>query len=426
MISPPVLVLGATFGAVAGLLALCCVLCVCGRLYKKKKMPPDSGGGTPVTMTSVLHQGQPMNIYKCTEAVHQQANVNFLHIYGAKETSPEIVNSKNYNLKTTDNETKEMVGPPGNSQEGTITEECVSGDSGSHSGLEKNDLEKIVGFNNVPKLRYSLGYERQAEELCVSFLEAIGPTLPSADNTESYCYVLGTLTTPHGQTEAQTSLIKRAQHTVWEEALVFPLNEDERTESSLTLTLRNCDCFSRYKVAGEITLKLAHVGIPFGTARWVDLKVPEKSPNYSGEILLSASYLPAANRLIVVLIKARNIHSDKYNDLLGKDLLVKINLKHQSKRLKKKQSKRAKHKINPVWNEMIMFEVPPELLKEVSVDLEMVCQEPLERSNRVTGESRTLGKCCLGLDRTGTGKNHWQEMMNNPRRQIAMWHYLQP
>lgn len=38
----------------------------------------------------------------------------------------------------------------------------------------------------------------------------------------------------------------------------------------------------------------------------------------TGEVLLSVSYLPAANRLLVVLIKARSLHSNQPKDLLGK------------------------------------------------------------------------------------------------------------
>lgn len=37
-----------------------------------------------------------------------------------------------------------------------------------------------------------------------------------------------------------------------------------------------------------------------------------------GEVLLSISYLPAANRLLVVLIKAKNLHSNQSKELLGK------------------------------------------------------------------------------------------------------------
>ncbi|XP_053304520.1 synaptotagmin-13 [Spea bombifrons] len=424
MISAPLIAMGATLGVAAAFFAFCGSICVCSCYKKKKKMSSDSEGGTPVTMASVLQQGHPMSVYKCTEPVHPQAKLNFPHIYGSRQTSPEIVNDKDYALKMIENDEQAKDGSPENRSVETTS--GVSGLDDNPPVPENEDLEKPPSFPHVPKMRYSLGYERQTEELCVSFLEAVGSTLPGEEDSGSHCYVLGTLTTCHGQTEAQTALMKRSPHTVWEEALLFPLKVEDRAEGTLTLTLRVCDSFSRHQVAGEITLSLANVGIPFGTARWVDLKVPEKDANSAGEVLLSVSYLPAANRLIVVLIKARNIHSDRSNDLLGKDLSVKVSLRHGSKKLKKKQSKRAKHKINPVWNEMIMFEVPPELLGEVSVDLEMIYLEPTGQKTRANGPSHILGTFSLGLDRTGMGKSHWQEMMSNPRRQIAMWHNLHP
>ncbi|XP_063802339.1 synaptotagmin-13 [Pseudophryne corroboree] len=409
--------IGALLGTVSGIAALCGIMCLCKYVLRKK--PPDSGVGTPVTMASVIPPGQVMNVYRCTEPVKPQAEFRFPHIISTKQTSPEIPNYKDHALKTTENDQKIADEAAEHRPVDTISGGSVS-DQFVNIPPDNEDVEKLNSLHHVPKLRYSLGYDRQTAELCVSFLEAVGVTLTGEDDPGSHCYVLGTLKTRHGQTEAQTALTKRTAHTVWEEALLFPLQEEDRAEATLTLTLRNCDRFSRHQVAGDITLSLANVGIPFGTARWVELRPPEKDADSSGEVLLSMSYLPAANRLILVLIKARNIHSDQRNDLPGKDLYVKVTLRHQAQRLKKKQSKRAKHKINPVWNEMIMFEVPPELLGEVSMEIEMLYQEP------TGGPSRVLGSCYLGSDRTGSGKSHWQEMMNNSRRQTAMWHHLLP
>uniref|UniRef100_A0A8D0GAX7 Synaptotagmin 13 n=1 Tax=Sphenodon punctatus TaxID=8508 RepID=A0A8D0GAX7_SPHPU len=265
--------------------------------------------------------------------------------------------------------------------------------------------------NQVPELHYSLGYDRHKAELCVAFLEG-------EQNNCCDCYILGTLVNKSGMTEAQTVLKKKAPHIIWEEALLFPLEEKELSEGMLTLTLRNCDRFSRHSIVGEIKLSLANAGEPFGAAHWEKLKTPEKEPDTGyGEVLLSISYLPAANRLLVVLIKAKNLHSKQLKELLGKDISVKVTLKHQSLKLKKKQTKRAKHKINPVWNEMIMFEVPHDLLRASSVELEMLSQYG-------GGQNHLLGKCSLSLHATGTERNHWEEMLRNPRKQIAMWHQL--
>ncbi|KAE8606383.1 hypothetical protein XENTR_v10010714 [Xenopus tropicalis] len=137
---------------------------------------------------------------------------------------------------------------------------------------ENEYVEKFSqSLNHIPKLRYSLGYDHQKRELCVSLLEAVGCPLTKEEEPGSHRYIGGTLTSNGGQTEAQTSLMNRTPHTVWDEALLFPLSEEERVEAELTLTLRHCDRYSRHQVAGEITLSLANLGVPFGAARWVGL-----------------------------------------------------------------------------------------------------------------------------------------------------------
>ncbi|RXM33289.1 Synaptotagmin-13 [Acipenser ruthenus] len=73
--------------------------------------------------------------------------------------------------------------------------------------------------------------------------------------------------------------------------------------------------------------------------------------------------------------------------------------------------------MNPVWNEMMMFEVPHELLSQSSLDLEVLNQA-------CVGDVQSLGRCAVGMQSTGTGLQHWQQMLNNPRKQLAMWHPL--
>ncbi|KAJ7985779.1 hypothetical protein DPEC_G00344010 [Dallia pectoralis] len=114
-------------------------------------------------------------------------------------------------------------------------------------------------------------------------------------------------------------------------------------------------------------------------------------------------------------MKARGLQLDKLNDSI--DLSVKLTLKHQDTKLKKKQTRRIKHKMNPVWNEMMMLEVPRELLSKSSLDLEV-----LNQAN--PGELEPLGRCHLGLDSSNVGLQHWQQMLDNPRKQTAMWHAL--
>ncbi|XP_038260456.1 synaptotagmin-13 [Dermochelys coriacea] len=428
VLSVPVIALGATLGTVTSILALCGLTCLCKfRQPRKGLSGKDQDMDTENAKPSMLQPVQQFSIKKTTEPIQPRTLLKFPNTYGPKPvmTAPEIVNYVDYALKSTEEPTRgkdevqdqnrmkiqvneELFVLPQNVP-GAVQDVCVT---------EHLNPEKAASCNQVPELRYSLGYDRQKAELCVAFLEAMHGSMIGDQDAGCDCYILGTLVSKSGTTGTQTVLKKKVHHIIWEEALLFPLAEEEVLEAMLTLTLRNCDRFSRHSIVGEIKLSLANVGEPFRMAQWEKLKTPKKEPDAGyGEILLSISYLPAANRLLVVLIKAKNLHSKQLKDLLGKDVSVKVILKHQSLKLKKKQTKHAKHKINPVWNEMIMFEVPQELLHASSVALEMLSQDSL-------GQSQSLGKCSLGLHATGTERNHWEEMLRNPRRQIAMWHQL--
>ncbi|XP_027314683.3 synaptotagmin-13 isoform X1 [Anas platyrhynchos] len=428
VLSAPIIALGATLGTATSILALCGLTCFCKCKQPGKGLSEkDQDEDTENTKPSVLQPAQQFNVKKTAEPVQPRPLLKFPNIYGPKPmvTSPEIVNYTQYSLKTTEepatgkhtvldeNRMKIQV-----NEELFVLPQNVSGVVKDVCVTEHLNPERAASCNQVPELRYSLTYDQQKAELCVALLEAMHGRMSGDQDAGCHCYILGTLVSKSGIAEAQTELKKKVLHTLWEEVLRFPLPKEEKPEGTLTLTLRNCDKFSRHSIVGELKLSLADREDSFGMAQWERLKMPEKEPSTGhGEVLLSISYLPAANRLLVVIIKAKNLHSKQLKDLLGNDVSVKVTLRHQSLKLKKKQTKRAKHKINPVWNEMIMFEVPHELLRASSVELEMLSQD-------AAGQSHVLGKCSLGLHVTGTERNHWEEMLRNPRRQIAMWHQL--
>ncbi|XP_030340222.1 synaptotagmin-13 isoform X1 [Strigops habroptila] len=428
VLSAPVIALGATLGTATSILALCGLTCFCkckqpGKGLSEKDQEED----TENTKPSVLQPVQQFNIKKTAEPVQPRALLKFPNIYGPKPivTSPEIVNYTQYSLKTTEEPaTGKHTALDENRMKIQVNEELfvlpqnVAGVVKDVCVTEHLNPERAASCNQAPELRYSLVYDQERAELRVALLEAMHGRMSGDQDAGCHCYILGTLVSKSGTAEAQTELKKKVLHTLWEEVLRFPLTEEEMPEGTLTLTLRNCDKFSRHSIVGELKLSLANMEQSFGMAQWERLKTPEKEPSTGhGEVLLSISYLPAANRLLVVIIKAKNLHSKQLKDLLGNDVSVKVTLRHQSLKLKKKQTKRAKHKINPVWNEMIMFEVPHELLRASSVELEMLSQVG-------AGQSHVLGKCSLGLHVTGTERSHWEEMLRNPRRQIAMWHQL--
>ncbi|XP_052579706.1 synaptotagmin-13 [Peromyscus californicus insignis] len=423
VLSVPVIALGATLGTATSILALCGVTCLCRHMHPKKGLLPRDGEPDPEkARPGVLRPTQQFNVKKSTEPVQPRPLLKFPDIYGPRPavTAPEVINYADYTLGTTE-ESAAPASPQSQSdsrlkrqvteelfilpQNGVVEDVCV---------METWNPEKAASWNQAPKLHFRLDYDQKKAELFVTSLEAV----TSDHEGGCDCYIQGSVAVKTGSVEAQTALKKRQLHTTWEEGLALPLGEDELPTATLMLTLRTCDRFSRHSVIGELRLGLDGASVPLGAAQWGELKTTAKEPSAgTGEVLLSISYLPAANRLLVVLIKAKNLHSNQSKELLGKDVSVKVTLKHQAQKLKKKQTKRAKHKINPVWNEMIMFELPDDLLRASSVELEVLGQGE-------EGPSCELGHCSLGLHASGSERSHWEEMLKNPRRQIAMWHQL--
>merc|ERR1711936_566725 len=75
-----------------------------------------------------------------------------------------------------------------------------------------------------------------------------------------------------------------------------------------------------------------------------------------GEILVSLCYQPAANRITVVVLKARNLPK---MDITGlSDPYVKIYLLYNGQRIAKKKTHVKKRTLNPVFNESFVFELP--------------------------------------------------------------------
>lgn len=86
------------------------------------------------------------------------------------------------------------------------------------------------------------------------------------------------------------------------------------------------------------------------------------------------------------------------------------------KRAKKRKTSaiRATDPANPIWNEAFTFDLPASQLQDAGIELFVTSNE---------GELLEPG-CAIGLQEGGTGCQHWQDMMQNNRKPIAMWHML--
>eukprot|EP00079_Xenopus_tropicalis_P031490 XP_017945261.1 PREDICTED: embryonic protein UVS.2-like [Xenopus tropicalis] len=114
----------------------------------------------------------PMSIYKRTELVHPQAKLRFPYTYRSKEPCPKIGRGgdKEETSKENKDEKSGETEPQGKVE--TISEKINSEKNEESLAPENEYVEKFSQcLNHIPKLRYSLGYDHQKRELCVSFLE---------------------------------------------------------------------------------------------------------------------------------------------------------------------------------------------------------------------------------------------------------------
>jgi len=138
----------------------------------------------------------------------------------------------------------------------------------------------------------------------------------------------------------------------------------------------------------------------------------------TGELLLSLCYQPAAKRLSVVVLKARNVPK---MDITGfSDPYVKIYMNYQNVRTVKKKTHIKKRSLNPVFNESFIFDLPSKdgSLDEIQLEVVM-CDWDRITKNEIIGRLYLGGAECVG-----TGLAHWEEIQKNPRRPIAQWHTL--
>ncbi|KAL1376540.1 hypothetical protein pipiens_004357 [Culex pipiens pipiens] len=172
--------------------------------------------------------------------------------------------------------------------------------------------------------------------------------------------------------------------------------------------LLDYDRFSRDEVIGEIRFLLNTLDLS-GCEIWGDLIAVKKPTEQSAELLISLSYLPQAERLTVVVMKAKNLH-------VVHEPFVKLYLIVNDKRAKKRKTSaiRAADPSNPIWNEAFTFDLPASQLQDAGVELFVTSNE---------GETQEPG-CAVGLQEGGSGSAHWQDLMQNSRKPIAMWHTL--
>ncbi|CAM5131366.1 unnamed protein product, partial [Natator depressus] len=81
------------------------------------------------------------------------------------------------------------------------------------------------------------------------------------------------------------------------------------------------------------------------------------------------------------------------------------------------QDVHQKNTLNPSYNEALVFDIPHESTEHVSLTITVMDYDCI-------GHNEVIGMCRVGSDAEGPGREHWAEMLANPRKPIEHWHQL--
>ncbi|CAO2601224.1 Syt10 [Lemmus lemmus] len=292
---------------------------------------------------------------------------------------------------------------------GRIKPELYKQKSVDSEGNRKDDV-KTCG-----KLNFTLQYDYENELLVVNIVKAL--ELPAKDFTGTSDPYVKIYLLPDRKKKFQTRVHRKTLNPLFDEIFQFPVAYDQLSNRKLHFSIYDFDRFSRHDMIGEVILdNLFEVSdLSREATVWKDIHCATTESIDLGEIMFSLCYLPTAGRMTLTVIKCRNL---KAMDITGSsDPYVKVSLMCEGRRLKKRKTTTKKNTLNPVYNEAIIFDIPPENVDQVSLCIAVMDYDRV-------GHNEVIGVCRTGLDAEGLGRDHWNEMLAYHRKPITHWHPL--
>ncbi|KAM6204220.1 LOW QUALITY PROTEIN: synaptotagmin-12 [Sarcoramphus papa] len=266
----------------------------------------------------------------------------------------------------------------------------------------------------VGQVEVSMEYDGKAAALHVTLLQG-KDLLEKEDARFESCFMRISLL-PAEQIVGISRIQRSAYAVAFDERFSIPLDPAALEENSLRFSVFGIDEDERNVSTGVAELKLSDLDLatrPFNA--WLYLQDMNKAVDTVGEILLSLSYLPTAERLTVVVVKAKNLVWT--NGKVTADPFVKVYLLQDGRKISKKKTAVKRDDTNPVFNEAMIFSVPAIVLQDLSLRVTVAeCGED--------GRADNTGHVLIGPAASGMGITHWNQMLATLRKPVSMWHPL--
>ncbi|XP_063810961.1 synaptotagmin-11 isoform X2 [Pseudophryne corroboree] len=267
-------------------------------------------------------------------------------------------------------------------------------------------------------LTLSVDYNFPKKALVVTIQEAHGLPVMDEHSHGSDPYIKMTIL-PDKKHRVKTRVLRKTLDPVFDETFTFyGVPYSQLQDLILHFLVLSFDRFSRDDVIGEVMVPLAGVDPSTGKVQLTRdiVKRSIQKCVSRGELQVSLSYQPVAQRMTVVVLKAKHLPR---MDITGlSDPYVKVNVYYGRKRIAKKKTHVKKCTLSPVFNESFIYDIPTDLLPDISIEFLVI---DFDR----TTKNQVVGRLILGAHSvTANGIEHWREVCDNPRKLIAKWHSL--
>ncbi|CAH1371657.1 unnamed protein product [Tenebrio molitor] len=219
---------------------------------------------------------------------------------------------------------------------------------------------------SLGRLHFRLKYDFDRSDLIVHLIEA--HDLAGSDQGGfNDPYVRLALCPEVDSRKRQTTIRRNDPNPFFDQHFKFPISHEDLQSKSLILQVFDYDRFSRNDVIGEVRMSMDEFDVTSNIEVWGEITKNKKPPEELQEVLVSLSYLPSAERLTVVLLKARNLFLPQEKDSV--DPFVKVYLLVNGKRIKKKKTAARKGSCNPVWNEALTFSLSASNIANAAIEV---------------------------------------------------------
>ncbi|XP_041053753.1 synaptotagmin-4 [Carcharodon carcharias] len=295
----------------------------------------------------------------------------------------------------------------------SLSSETSISDKSTAPSEEQNNEAKLGS------LIFSLKYNFDKKALLVNIIEAHGLPAMDEQSMTSDPYIKMSIL-PDKKHRVKTRVLRKTLDPAFDETFTFyGIPYSQVQDLSLHFLVLSFDRFSRDDVIGEVLVPISGIDLSEGKVQ-MNRDITKRNCRKSvgrGELLVSLCYQSTTNTLTVVVLKARHLPKNDVSGLSAADPYVKVNLYHDKKRISKKKTHVKKCTLNPVFNELFVFDIPCEGIENISVEF-MVIDFDRMMKNEI------IGRLVLGASAEGTVGEHWREICEHPRRQIAKWHCL--